>query len=257
MGASDLFITSALLTGLGVRHGFSLRTGGVSTDALVSLNLGRAVGDAPENVAENLRRFAGSVGFDPPDLRTVNQVHGDQVALADETNAPVDADAVVVTNGRTAGVRTADCVPILLYDPMTGVAAAVHAGWRGTVSRVVVRALEALARAHGVRASDVRAAIGPRIGRCCFFVGQELADRFVADVSFGPAVIEPGPPPRVDLALANELLLRASGVEHVDTLPWCTSCRPDLFFSHRRDHGQTGRHLAVISARAATSRSPA
>jgi YfiH family protein len=258
---SRLFLTSDILSREGVRHGFSLRTGGVSIGPFDALNLGAAVGDQPEAVAENLRRFIGTVGVEQDRLATVNQVHGDRVLFARTGERDVrteagtvptgrpEGDAIVAEHGRAAGIRTADCLPVLLYDRRTGLAAAAHAGWRGTVARVVVRTVEAMTRLYGVRPGDLIAAIGPGIGRCCFVVGADVAARFEHDSELGPRVVDKGvESPHVDLPLANRLLLEATGVTTVDVLPLCTSCRRDLFFSHRRDAGQTGRHLAVIEA---------
>jgi YfiH family protein len=246
-----LFVQSDLLRRLGIPHAFGVRTGGVSEAPYDSLNVGRAVGDRPEAVEENLRRFFAATGLDRATFTSVNQVHGDRVVRAEDIDAPPpDADAIVAGRRRSAGVRTADCVPILLADPRTGAVAAVHAGWRGTASRIAVRAIESLQAWHGTRADDLVAAIGPRIGLCCFEVGADLAERFASDPLFGGEIVErTGAVPHIDLAAANRKLLVAAGVAsaRIETLDFCTSCRRDLFFSHRRDGGKTGRHLSVIA----------
>lgn len=257
-------LTSRLLEG--APHAFSTRAGGVSVSPFDSLNLGRLVGDDPAAVDENLRRFRAALGLGARPLVTVRQVHGDRVVhvradrraavLSDARggsplDGEVEADALVALEGVAVGVRVADCVPILLHDPETGAAAAVHAGWRGTVSRIVLKTLAILVAEYGVRAGDVRAAIGPAIGACCFEVGDDLAERFAADPAFGPSTLRPGPArSHVDLFEANRRLLLAGGLlpANVEQVGGCTSCRGDLFFSHRRDAGRTGRHLAAIFA---------
>ena len=134
-----------------------------------------------------------------------------------------------------------------------GVAAAIHAGWRGTDAEIVRKTVEAMKRAHGVEASDLAAAIGPAIGRCCYEVGEELAAKFASNPVFGVSVVDrTRGAPHLDLALANRRLLIAAGVSPgaIDDLAACTCCDAGSFFSHRRDAGRTGRHLAVIASRA-------
>lgn len=259
-------LTSRILQAHGAPHAFPTRAGGVSASPFDSLNLGRAVGDDPAAVDENHRRLAAALGLGALPLVTVKQVHGDRVVHAApgkggpelrETRAgeplagEVEADALVAAAGVALGVRVADCVPILLHDPITGASAAVHAGWRGTVAQIVAKTVAILADEYGARPASIRAALGPAIGPCCFEVGADLAARFASDPAFGPATVRGGEgQPRVDLFAANRRLLEAAGVSahHIEQVGECTSCRPDLFFSHRRDAGRTGRHLAVIAA---------
>ncbi len=259
-------VRSVLLSALGVAHGFSLRTGGVSGGPYATLNLGEAPDETFANRAENRRRFFADAGLDGDLVAEVTQVHGDRVvfarpeagrviiagvpggqALAD----PVEADAIVAAPGVAAAVRVADCVPILLFDPLTGSAAAVHSGWRGTAARVVEKAVAALENAAGAKPDGLRAALGPSIRRCCYEVSDELAERFESDPAFGPATIDRSTArPRLDLAAANARLLEGAGLrqDHIDDLAMCTACEPARFFSHRRDAGRTGRHLAAIAA---------
>ncbi len=254
-------LESGLLRAAGVRHGFSLRSGGVSPAPFDSLNLGGAVGDEPGNVAENLSRFGRSLGIGGAAVRTATQVHGDRVVfvrggggLTDEAGGdlpgPVEADALLASAGAVVGVRTADCVPVLLFDPRTGLAAAVHAGWRGTFAQIVVRTVEAMARRGGTP-SEMLAAIGPAIGPCCYEVGDDLAGRFAGEPSFGPSTVDRSRGrPHLDLWQANRQLLEKTGLSasRVDLLGACTACDAERFFSHRRDAGRTGRHLSAIRA---------
>jgi YfiH family protein len=233
---------------LAVPHGFTLREGGVSVGPFASLNLGEAVGDSPPHVAENLRRLAAAVGRSVERLSTVRQVHGDVVVRA-AAGPLLEADGVWTEegDGSWVGVKSADCVPILLSTADGHAVAAVHSGWRGTALRVAARGVEALLR-HGTRASSLRAAVGPCIQACCYEVGPELAQSFEAE--FGAEVVQArGVRPHLDLSMAVRNTLYDAGLlpEHVDLHLACTACEPSRFFSHRRDGGRTGRHLAFIA----------
>jgi len=247
-----------LLNALGVRHGFNLRAGGASTAApYASFNLGRAVGDDPAHVDENHRRFARALGFEHGALHEVSQVHGG-VALAIERAADPrafrqrEADALVApTGGVAAGVRIADCAPVLLFDTDSGAAAAIHAGWRGTVAGVVEAACALLLGTGSGRAPALRAAIFPHIRRCCFEVGDDVAAELRA-ASPDPDVVDRSRArPHVDLAAILVAKLDALGIarEHVDDVAGCTRCEPERFFSYRRGGAQSGRHLCAIVSR--------
>jgi YfiH family protein len=188
---------------------------------------------------------------------------------------PVDAVARVQADGLctddagvTVGVFVADCLPVLLADPRTGACAAVHAGWRGTVAGVVPAAVRALADGFGVRPSELRVAIGPAIGPCCFEVGPEVVAALAAALADVPRSNGPGAAaepevvhatPRaasdrwhVDLKQATRLLLLGAGVlaAAIDLAPECTRCAPDRFFSFRRDGAHTGQQMGAIGRRA-------
>jgi YfiH family protein len=256
---SPRLVTSRLLP---VPHGFPLREGGVSEGPFDSLNLGFSVGDDKDRVEENLRRLCLVAGIDPSALSTVSQVHGDRVleaTLAGDRRAgpppPLgEADALwTPTPGVAVGVRTADCVPILLSDPGGARVAAVHSGWKGTDARIAARAVEALVE-RGARADQLLAAVGPAIGPCCYAVSDELAGRF--SERFGPEVVaQKGAKQHLDLPRAVQKTLFDSGLraDHVDVLRRCTHCEPAQFFSHRRDKGRTGRHLSFIVCAGAIS----
>jgi YfiH family protein len=237
-------------------HGFTTRGGGASDPPYDRLNLGGGVGDDPERVAENWRRLQRASGLA---FARVRQVHGARVVRADGGGlAAEEADAVLSTRaGVAACVSVADCVPVLLADPGSGPHVAVHAGWRGTLARAAAEGVAALAREVGAAPGAVLAAIGPSIGPCCYAVSEDLAARFEAEL--GPEAIAPGPRVRLDLWRANARVLALAGVEasRVDVLRRCTACERDLFFSHRRDAGRTGRQVAFIAPRAPTrSRTP-
>ena len=240
-----LFLRSGLLA---VRHGFSLRQGGVSVAPYASLNVSEGLGDSREHVRENIRRLAAEAGCLVEELATVRQVHGDRVVRA-APGAESEGDAVWTdaTLGGWVGVKSADCVPVLLSSADGRAVAAVHSGWRGTALRVAARAVETLVE-QGAPASSMCAAVGPCIQACCYEVGPELAERFRAE--FGSAVVrDGGVRPHLDLAAAVRATLLSAGLlpHNVELQPACTACDASRFYSHRRDAGVTGRHLAFIA----------
>jgi YfiH family protein len=156
-------------------------------------------------------------------------------------------------NGVLAGVKTADCVPILMGDRRTGAFAAVHAGWRGTLATAVIVGAERLAKEYDARPDDLRVAIGASAGPCCYEVGTEVIDAFTSKFADGEKLFTPTRPGHalVDLLQANRDQLISIGVnrERIHTAPICTMCRTDLFFSYRKEkavHGKVGRLLAVV-----------
>jgi YfiH family protein len=238
-----LILAARLLSGF--PHGFTTRQGGVSSPPFDSLNLGGSVGDEPARVDENWRRLEAATGLA---FARVRQVHGARAVLASAPSGPEEeADAVLsATPGLAACVSVADCVPVLLADPVTGAVAAVHAGWRGTIARAAAAGVSALAGA-GARAGDLLAVVGPSIGPCCYEVSPDLAARFGVEV--GAETVRDGPRPRLDLWRANALALRAAGVpgDRIEVVGRCTACERALFFSHRRDGGRTGRQMAFVA----------
>lgn len=245
-------ITSKLIP---VPHGFPTREGGVSAGAWRSLNAGLNTGDDRAHVEQNLKLLAAAATVSDTSLFTVSQVHGDVVieVLGSEGGHGVpppiaEADGLWTQRPDTAvGIKTADCLPVLLCDPRGKRVAAVHAGWRGTIARIVERALEQLIAA-GSRPQDIVAAVGPAIQSCCYEVGADLGDRFERE--FGPSVVVPAVKPHLKLKQAVKLSLLKVGVPEaqIELLSECTSCDP-RFYSHRRDQGVTGRHLSFIAHR--------
>lgn len=239
-----------------VPHGFPTRAGGVSEGPFASLNLGGSTGDDRGRVEQNVRRLAEAGGFDPARLFTVAQVHGDRVVEAPAEDVPsgtlrpafTEADGIVsAREGDTLGIRVADCIPLLIADPKRKQVAGVHSGWKGTDLQIAARAVECLV-GMGSRPEDLYAAVGPHIRDCCYEVSDELAERFTE--RFGPGAVRrtEGQKPHLDLAFAVRSTLIDAGVPdaHVDLLPHCTACDA-RFYSHRRDRGATGRHMAFIT----------
>lgn len=251
-------LTAKLLCDAGFRHGFSLRTGGVSGAPFDTLNLARNVGDDPEAVRQNHLRFAEAVGYAPGNLYEVSQVHGARVEVLEEGVEPLalrarEADAIVSARPNTAvGVRVADCVPVLLAHPRSGAVAAVHAGWRGVVAGVVPSAVGALAAQVGAERSEFLAALGPHIGPDAFEVGHEVAAALQGCLpGVEGVVLAREPRPHVSLATAVRAQLVRAGLfdANVEIVEGCTFRESQRFFSFRRDGKRSGRHLAVIVAR--------
>lgn len=248
---------SRLLLQYGFAHGFSTRAGGVSATPFDALNLGRAVGDASASVEENHRRLASRVGYEAARLFETSQVHGAAVRVIDKGDRVVEvravkADALVATGGGDAiGVRTADCVPILVGDPELGAVAAIHAGWRGVVGGVIGAGVRALCDASGAPASRLVCAIGPHIRAESFEVGPDVAHAITVATPGTEVVIARSPRPHVNLATAVRAQLASLGLEdaRIDDVGGDTFASPREFFSHRRDGERSGRHLSVIVAR--------
>jgi YfiH family protein len=198
-----------------------------------------------------------SVASHPLPLFTLRQMHGAQVVAVDDSmpvapaNPAPPGDALVTARrGVALCVHVADCVPILLADPVSGFLGAVHAGWRGTVAGVLAATLRML-RARGGRAADVRMAMGPSIAACCFEVGAEVLEAFRRSApGTGPCIL-PGPRPRIDLIEANRRQALALGVapKNIGAAGLCTACRPDLLESYRRSGGAPGRMAGIIAWR--------
>lgn len=249
---TDDGLTYLLFPGLarepGLVHAVSTRHGGVSPAPYATLNLSLSVGDHPDRVRENRRRLARALGLDERQVVSARQVHGASVwQVTDAGAATPEADILVTARrGVFLAQRFADCVPILLWDPRHRVVAAAHAGWRGTALGVAAAAVRALAARFGSEPGDLRAAIGPSIGPCCYEVGPDVARRFADH----PTCQRPAADGRayLDLWELNRLALRAAGVaeERIEVARLCTRCRTDLFFSHRAEGYPAGRFGTLI-----------
>jgi len=247
-------LSSGLLTRAGFVHAFFTRRGGVSEGPFAALNLSPGVGDRPEHVSENLGRAARSLGLPSERVYVAAQVHDRGVLLlhgSEQASAVAEVPADAIVSGNPAlgcGVRTADCVPILLADPATGRVAAVHAGWRGVVRQVIASTTEQL-RALGSPGSALLAAIGPHIGPDAFEVDEDVAAELErASSASGVVRRRAGSKPHVDLARIVRAQLRQAGLPeaHIEDVPGCTYQDAASFFSYRRDGQKSGRMLAVI-----------
>jgi YfiH family protein len=272
-------------------HGFSTRRGGLSRaycaqdtpDAPGELNLGFTAADDREAVAQNRRLFAEAItGSAETPLIPIRQIHSSIVRFASSLEAsspqPCKGDGLITaTPGLLLAIQTADCVPVLVADRKQRVVAAFHAGWRGTVKRVVESGVGRMRLQHGSRPEDLIAAIGPGIGPCCYAVGEEVFSTFESQFPYfgdlfcevydsdpvrtrypmlfltqrAPGHSHIGPSLHLDLIEANRRQLLAAGLKprNIKIVGGCTSCQRDLFFSHRSSRGHAGRMMAVIGIR--------
>lgn len=246
------------------------RHGGVSTGPYASFNLGGKTGDDPANVRENRWRAARLVGRGPSDLVFARQVHGanlTHVRAGYDGGAFDDTDALITNATQTPLViLTADCAAVFLYDPVHHAAGIAHAGWRGTVAGIAAKTVEQMVEKFSSRPGDLIAGIGPSIGPCCYEVGDEvifavearlpdyteeiLVDPDMASAGSFRASVNEGRR-HFDLWRANELILMDAGLTepHIEIARLCTSCRTDLFYSHRAEKGVTGRFGGIIMLR--------
>jgi YfiH family protein len=241
----------------GFVNGFSTRLGGVSDFPKDSLNLAGFDEDAAENIYENRRRFL-SVFDGEFDMATAWQVHGDGVRVvrneADAANSEERFDALVSDRSKTlVGVKTADCVPILVGDPTTSSFAAVHAGWKGTAAKIVVKAIEQMKAEFAAVPANMIAAIGPCASGENYEVGEDVIARFRESFPDHERYFRETRPGHafVDLRLSNRDLMIDAGMapEQIYTAPFCTIASAELFFSYRvekKKYGKTGRLLSVI-----------
>ena len=242
---------------MSVSHGFTGRAGGVSEGYLSSLNLGMHRGDDPDNVAKNYRIVGDALGFDPKKLVFANQIHSDIVRAVTDSDCvgslshrdyPECDGLVTNTPGVALAVFTADCTPILYYDPVTGAVGAAHAGWRGTAAGIAAKVVEKMVSAFGCNPSDIRAAIGPNIGACCFETHSDVPEAMLAALGeeAKPYIFPEGEKFRVDLKGINAHFLRRAGVENIEIAKECTVCQCHRFWSHRVTKGQRGSQCAII-----------
>ena len=224
----------------------STRHGGVSPAPYASLNLGKSTDDAPENVAENRRRFCAGLGFLPEQLAWSKQVHGAEILL---TTTPGGAEGYDALVGRTPGVvlavSVADCTPVLVYDARQRAVAAIHAGWRGAAAGIIEKVLHGMQESFGTQGADCYAYIGTCIDECSFEVGPEVGVQFEKRFKR----LDPGSGKYfVDLKNACAAQLHAFGIPmaQIEVSPYSTVLHNADYFSHRLEQGVTGRMMAVI-----------
>ncbi len=239
-----------------VPHCFTTRRGGVSQGHLSGLNLGANRGDTPQNIRQNYCILAEELGFDLQNLVLTRQTHSDIVRCVTRADAMgfdhreyPECDALITNDPGTAlVVFTADCTPVLLHDPVTGAVGAVHAGWRGTAADIAGKTVRAMQAAFGCQPHNIRAAIGPNIGLCCFETGPEVPQAMIN--AFGEAakkgIRSAGDKSYVNLKEINAHALRCAGVEKVEISDACTMCQPQRFWSHRFTGGVRGAQGAII-----------
>ena len=255
------FQTSHQLEQAGIPHGFTTRTGGVSTGIYNSLNLGLSRGDDPDLVRQNYGRVCDALGLDVTRLAFSSQVHKDNVRIvttADmgkglDKTVDFEADGLITDiPGMGLVVFGADCPTILLCDPVRRVAAAFHAGWRGTALGIADRVVSIMTHHYGSDPSDILAAIGPSIGTCCFETDEDVPNAMTAAMGVAALAFisnDENGKFHVDLKGLNRLRLERMGLlaGHVELSPDCTMCRPDKYWSHRYTKGERGSQAALIA----------
>jgi len=249
------YLSSVQLDGFGEAvHAFLSRRGGVSAGEFATLNFDTRDGDAGENVRQNKSRAGAALGAPLERLINPTQVHGNFVVVLDSVSVKsykgIEADAVV-TNlpGVPVGILTADCLPVLLYDPVKKVAGAAHAGWRGTLADVCGRTVEAMKERFGTIPKDIIAALGPHIKPCCYAVNNDIYEAF--EKAYGgdlPYFSRSGETLMLDIGGANRTFLLAAGLRegNITDVSVCTSCNVADFYSYRKEGGKTGRQLSFI-----------
>ncbi|MBI5831884.1 MAG: peptidoglycan editing factor PgeF [Armatimonadetes bacterium] len=248
-----LLLCSPRLLDLGVPHAFTTRPGGVSAGVYAGLNLGSVTGDDRAAVGRNRALVCSALGFDLAALRMAAQVHGHDVTdVASASPGDCDEATAVAADGlygadpgQLAGVRVADCQPVLLASDDGRWVAAVHAGWRGQADGILTVAVRGLCQRAQVAPERLVAAIGPCISAAHYEVSTEVLSRFDADLA---QPTRPGHA-RLDLRAAAVRELYGLGVVRVDVSQHCTCAEPELFYSHRRDGAATGRQMGLIAPR--------
>ncbi len=246
--------------GIGVPHCFTTRLGGVSEGYLSSLNIGMHRGDDPARVAENYAILARLLDVSCEDFVVTKQTHSDIVRAVDAADrgkalvegASPECDALITnTPGLALVVFTADCTPILFYDPVTGAVGAAHAGWRGTAADIAGKTVRAMAEHYGCDPKNIRTAIGPNIGQCCFQtdgdVPQAILEAFGMEAE--RCIRQEDHKYYVNLKEVNALALGRAGVEKIEISDACTACEPDRFWSHRKVGSARGSQGAIIVCR--------
>ena len=233
---------------INTKHAFTTRIGGVSNGCYASLNLSLNSDDDLNNIKENYARLCVAIDSNINSFVCSKQHHGTDIRIVTindcsglfKANSPVADGMITNESGISLIVFTADCVPILLHDPVLNVIGAVHAGWRGTTANIAGIAIQKMIDTYGCEAKNIKAAIGPCISKCCFETGDDvpsalhniLGDAAVHCIKFIDT--NAGTKYRVDLKEANRLLLSNAGVTVIDISGECTACLPDKYWSHRR-----------------------
>jgi polyphenol oxidase len=245
-----------------VLHAFSTRIGGVSRGSFATLNLGRNTPDEGFCVEGNLDLFTRALGIRPRQVVRVEQVHGTEVLEATHSGTGVEEMAVradgLITRQRGVAllIQTADCLPVMFHDPVNRAIGIAHAGWRGTVGHVAVKTLLEMGEKYGTKPADVRSALGPCIGVCCYEVGDEVMREFSTVFPWAQDVFRTGFGGKwmLDLAEANARQLLDVGVreQNISRTGLCTVGNIREFYSHRVEAtqgGSTGRMASVIMLR--------
>jgi YfiH family protein len=243
---SDLRLirSDKLLRYSSVRFAMSTRIGGVSPEPL-GMNLSYRVGDDPPNVAENRKRLFETLGFTESGSAIPHQCHSSNIQIVSEPGQYETCDGLITeVVDLPLVVTVADCLPIVLFEPVRRVIGLVHAGWRGTTQGIAAEAVGLMAKQWGVTASEIVAYLGPSAGVCCYEVGGDVAQLFSLD-----EIEQRNDRLYLDLKRSNVDQLVSCGIkeDNIEVSPFCTICNPQLFHSHRREKSLSGRMMAVVS----------
>ena len=241
-----------------ITHAFTTRIGGVSTGVFSTLNLGANSGDDPSSVRGNYEIVCRAINISSDDLIGTRQVHGNSVRIVKREDRgklflreSIEADGMITNEqGVALIVFTADCVPVLLQDPVCSVISAVHSGWRGTAQDIVGSAVRKMSEAYGSSPINIRAAIGPSISKCCYETDSDVANALCSTLSDDVAeccISMRGDKYMVDLKEANRILLKRAGLTDIAVSEECTSCNSCKYWSHRRTKGHRGSQAAIIA----------
>ena len=238
--------------------GITTRAGGVSEGYLSAMNVGTHCGDSPEALEENYRRLSAWMEIPYENMVSTNQKHTDVVRRVEMEDAGVGITRPRFSEGVDAIITNAphlpliayfaDCVPVLFCDPIQKAVGVCHSGWRGTAQKIAEKTVLAMKQEFGSAPQDIRAVIGPHIGKCCFEVDAPVAEEFLkAFPKEGGFYTQKGEKYHIDLTAAVAHALSSAGVEHIEKMDICTACNSETFFSHRKTGGKRGCFGAVIS----------
>ena len=241
----------------GLTHTIFTRVGGFSREPYQSLNLSISTGDNPAIVKKNFERACHVVNIVPEQTVSCRLVHGTDIVTVDKNNQqPVmgQADGLITDSTNIyLFMRFGDCTPLLFYDPVRGVVGSTHAGWRGTMQNAAGATIGVMVNQFGCRPKNIVAVIGPAIGPCCYEVGPDVVSAAEQAFSDSKSLLihhnGNGSRPYFDLWEANRRQLSTAGVGKIIQTGLCTGCHTDKFFSHRAEHGRTGRFGTVIGLR--------
>ena len=249
-------VTFMTASNINTTHAFTTRIGGVSDGIYESLNLAQMAGDDIENVKKNYTLLCNALDISIDDIIRSNQIHGTHVHVVTEndrcklfTPSPHSADSIIANiPGAALMVYIADCVPILLYDPVKKAVGAVHAGWRSTVADISGVTIDKMVKEFGCSPGNIKAAIGPCISKCCFETDSDVADALTEALGNNACgcMTKHGNKYFVDLKEANNIMLKKAGLIDILISDECTSCLADKYWSHRRTKGQRGSQAALI-----------
>ncbi len=242
----------SLLNYKDIAHFSTTRTGGFSKNHLAGFNLGYTVGDEPKIVSQNLKLLAGVLAIEKEQMVFPKQTHSANIGIVKNSSDTFLNTDALLTNipGICIAIRTADCVPVLLFDPVQKVVAAIHSGWKGTIQKIAQRTIKLMQQKFGTNPQNIIAGIGPSIGPDVYEIGAEVVEKFTAEFDQNQIIkpIQDSGKAFLNLWEANkQILIRADVPEsQIEIAEMCTYSHPELFYSARRDGVKCGRLASGI-----------